>query len=244
MNTRPWTGLALFDLDHTLAPFDTGMAWTQHLIAHGELAPHHADDYLAACQAYVAGTLDILALHRQMVGAIAGHPRARLDALRATLAQALRPRIPQATLDTVAAHRAAGHACLIVTATTRYVAEGFAPLFGIDTLLATEAAVDAQGRWTGEVAGAPCFRAGKLDHVGRWLQAHGLSLATAGPSWFYSDSASDLPLLEAVDHPVAVRPDARLAAVAAARGWAVRSLDDRDVEPPPGLAVPLARQRP
>lgn len=209
-------------------PFDTGMAWTQHLIAHGELAPHYADEYLAACQAYVAGTLDILALHRRMVGAIAGHARPRLDALRATLAGALQARVPQATRDAVAAHQAAGHACVIVTATTRYVAEGFAPLFGIDTVLATEAAVDATGRWTGEVAGEPCFRAGKIRHVEAWLAAQGLSLASAGPSWFYSDSASDLPLLERVDHAVAVRPDARLAAVAAERGWPVLRLDGSD----------------
>lgn len=224
----PWPGLALFDLDHTLVPFDTGMAWTQHLIAEGELEAHYADEYLAACQAYVAGTLDILALHRRMVGAIAGHPRPRLDTLRASLSEAMQARVPQATRDAVAAHRAAGHACLIVTATTRYVAEAFAPLFGIDTVLCTEPAVDAAGRWTGEVEGEPCFRAGKVRHVERWLQARGLSLATAGPSWFYSDSISDLPLLEAVDHPVAVRPDARLAALAAERGWPIRRLDGSD----------------
>lgn len=210
------------------------MAWTQHLIAQGELAPHYADDYLAACQAYVAGTLDIRALHRRMVLAIAGHPRARLDALRAGLAEALRPRIPDAARALVAAHREAGHACAIVTATTRYVAEGFAPLFGLDTVLATEAALDPAGRWTGEVAGEPCFREGKVRHVQAWLGAQGLSLASAGPSWFYSDSLSDLPLLEAVDHPVAVRPDPRLAAVAAERGWPVLRLDGQDPAGRPG----------
>jgi phosphoserine phosphatase len=80
------------------------------------------------------------------------------------------------------------------------------------------------GRLTGEIAGEPCYREHKLTHVTRWLvrafdpPRH---LEGFAQSWFYSDSAGDLPLLQAVSHPVAVRPDERLLAHARQQGWPV-----------------------
>ena len=76
-------------------------------------------------------------------------------------------------------------------------------------------------RLTGAIAGEPCFREHKIAHVTQWLARQHLQWADFGQSWFYSDSASDLPLLNAVTHPVAVRPDARLLAHAQAAGWPV-----------------------
>ena len=90
-------------------------------------------------------------------------------------------------------------------------------------LLATEPeAVD--GRFTGRVAGVPCFREGKIERVEAWLRALGQRLDTLEESTFYSDSHNDLPLLERVRRPVAVDPDPQLAAEAARRGWPVISL--------------------
>lgn len=77
---------------------------------------------------------------------------------------------------------------------------------------------------TGEIDGLPCFREHKLTRVQQWLAALPLltrALAEFEASWFYSDSASDLPLLEAVTQPVAVRPDARLRTHALKAGWRV-----------------------
>jgi phosphoserine phosphatase len=56
--------LALFDLDHTLIPFDSGMAWTRHLMRQGALDAQAEARYLGFCQQYVAGTLDIHAMVR------------------------------------------------------------------------------------------------------------------------------------------------------------------------------------
>src|SRR5439155_17831081 len=71
--------LALFDLDHTLIPFDSGMAWTRFLIEHGALEPGFEAVYLALCEQYVAGAIGIDALHRVSVAPLAGHPRAVLS---------------------------------------------------------------------------------------------------------------------------------------------------------------------
>jgi HAD superfamily hydrolase (TIGR01490 family) len=110
---------------------------------------------------------------------------------------------------------------LIVTATNRFVTAPIAREFGIDQLLATEPEI-ANGRYTGRVAGTPCYREGKVTRLGEWLAQQRLTLAD---SWFYSDSHNDLPLLEQVTHPVAVNPDDILRAVAAQRGWRVLALD-------------------
>jgi phosphoserine phosphatase len=75
------------------------------------------------------------------------------------------------------------------------------------------------GRFTGRVQGTPCFREGKVRRLDDWLGALGRRLPEFAESSFYSDSHNDLPLLERVTRPVAVDPDAELAAVAARRGW-------------------------
>ena len=80
------------------------------------------------------------------------------------------------------------------------------------------------GRPTGEIVGLPCFREHKLRRVQQWLtglRVASNTIAAFDESFFYSDSINDLPLLEAVTHPVAVRPDERLRAHAAQAGWSV-----------------------
>lgn len=215
--------LALFDLDHTLIPFDSGMAWTRFLVGRGVLPAQAEDDYLASCHQYVAGALDIHALHRACLAPLLHTPRAQLLAWAAEFGQALAPRVPSAMQALVQRHLQAGELCALVTATNRLVAEPMARLFGLAHVVATESAWHS-GLLTGEIDGDPCYRELKVSRTEAWLagRADGpASLAGFGRSWFYSDSASDLPLLQAVSDPVAVRPDPRLRAHALAAGWAV-----------------------
>ena len=90
--------------------------------------------------------------------------------------------------------------------------------FGVDALIATEPEKDGE-RFTGRAVGPPCFREGKVVKLQTWLDGR-----VPDETWFYSDSHNDLPLLEHVDHPVAVNPDEVLAGVAAERGWPVIAL--------------------
>lgn len=115
------------------------------------------------------------------------------------------------------------HLTAIITATNRFLAEPIAAAFGIEHLMATEPQI-VDGRFTGDVVGAPCMREGKIEHLNQWLAARGQSLGDFAESWFYSDSINDLPLLERVTHPVAVDADPRLAEIARQRGWRSLSL--------------------
>ena len=220
--------LALFDLDHTLLPFDSGMAWTRFLVERGVLPAQAEATYLDYCHQYVAGTLDIHAMHFASVAPLAQVPRARLSQWTAEVEQAMRARVPADMLALVRRHRDAGDVCALVTATTRFIAEPCARLFDLPHVLATEAVTQdgtPDGALTGAIDGLPCFREHKLTRVRQWLAQQrpggAADLNAFEQSWFYSDSASDLPLLQAVSHPVAVRPDERLRRHALASGWVV-----------------------
>jgi len=216
--------LALFDLDHTLIPFDSGMAWTRFLVARGILPPDAPQTYLAYCQQYVAGTLDIHEMHRVTVAPLSVVPREQIDAWGRAFQAEMAAQVPGSMQALVSRHQRAGDLCGIVTATTRFIAEPFARLFGITQLVATEA--EQQGDFlTGEIAGEPCYREHKLTRVLDWLARQTppwpAGLRSFEQSWFYSDSRSDLPLLQAVSHPVAVRPDTGLREHAVQAGWPV-----------------------
>jgi HAD superfamily hydrolase (TIGR01490 family) len=215
--------LALFDLDHTLIPFDSGMAWTRFLVDSGRLPADAERRYLDFCHQYVAGTLDIRAMHRASVAPLASHTTDEVRVWVRHFQASMAARIPADRLARVQAHQQAGDLCAIVTATSSFVAEPFARLFGVNDLLATQPA-QHDGSFNGEIAGEPCFREHKLSHVHAWLAQRGARLEDFDETWFYSDSASDLPLLSAVTHPVAVCPDARLRAHALERRWPV--IDD------------------
>jgi HAD superfamily hydrolase (TIGR01490 family) len=122
--------------------------------------------------------------------------------------------LPKAT-ELLHRHRDAGDYLLIITATNSFVTAPIAEKLGVDHILATEPEL-IDGRYTGEVAGTPCFQQGKVTRLNEWLADTGHNLAD---SWFYSDSHNDMPLLEMVTHPVAVDADETLAAHAEAKGW-------------------------
>jgi HAD superfamily hydrolase (TIGR01490 family) len=212
--------LALFDLDHTLIPFDSGLAWTRFLVGQGRLPLDAEERYLAYCHQYVAGTLDIHAMHRASVAPLARHSGAELAQWLAEFETHIAPQVPASRRALVQRHLDEGDLCAIVTATTRFIAEPLARLFGVAHLVATEAALGESGL-TGEIAGEPCFREFKPRRVRGWLAEQGMRLEAFEESHFYSDSMSDLPLLTSVTHPVVVDPDARLLAHARAAGWPV-----------------------
>jgi HAD superfamily hydrolase (TIGR01490 family) len=215
--------LALFDLDHTLIPFDSGMAWTRFLIREGALDDAAEARHLAFCRQYVAGTLDIHAMVRASLLPLAAFEPAQVARWRERFEHEIAAQLPAAMRQLVEHHRGRGDLCAVVTATEHLVAEPFARAFGIEHLVATQGVL-VNGRPTGEIAGLPCFREHKLTRVQQWLA--GLptapdTIADFDESFFYSDSINDLPLLEAVTHPVAVQPDAQLRTLAQVWGWVV-----------------------
>jgi HAD superfamily hydrolase (TIGR01490 family) len=216
--------IALFDLDHTLIPFDSGSMFTRHLATLGALDDGFEAQYLDFCRRYAAGTVDMLAMHRFTVGALGRHDPATLAHWLREFRGTIAPHVPPAAIALVAGHLAACDACALVTATTRFVAETFASAFGLRDVLATEPEVDAEGRYTGEIVGQACFREQKIAHVTAWLARRRATWRDVERSWFYSDSINDLPLLEAVTDPVVVDPDPALRAHALANDWPIMRL--------------------
>lgn len=214
--------LAIFDLDNTLIAGDSDYLWGEFLVARGlvdgDLYRRTNDRFY---QDYREGTLDIEAFLRFALTPLREHPRTLLEALRERFVdEVIEPIMLPAARDLIAAHRESGDTLLIISATNTFVAAPIAARFGIPDLIATEPEV-VEGYYTGEVAGVPAFREGKVRRLQDWLAERGATLAGSS---FYSDSHNDLPLLSLVDRPVAVDPDPVLRECAAGRGWPILSL--------------------
>lgn len=225
--TADKTRLALFDLDHTLLPLDSDYAWGVFTTDIGWTDPQHFrqrnDDFFTH---YQAGTLDIHDYVRFATEAARRQgPERALAARERFMREVIGPAIKPQARELVQAHRAAGDLVVIVTATNEFVTRPIAEAFGVEHLIAVELARDASGWITGEIAGVPSFREGKVRRVDDWLRQRGLVRA-AVDMHFYSDSLNDLPLLEQADVPVATNPDPRLRRLAEQRGWRILNLFD------------------
>ena len=135
-----------------------------------------------------------------------------------TLLQTMEPLIYAEALELMEAHRAAGDRIYLVSAAPEEIVQPVAELLGVDGLISSRAEVDADGCYTGRMA----FYADgthKAQAMGELATRGGIDLATSSA---YSDSINDLPMLEAVGHPVAVNADRALTRLARARGWEAR----------------------
>jgi HAD superfamily hydrolase (TIGR01490 family) len=217
--------LTLFDLDHTLLPFDSDHAWGDFITALGWTDPvtykQRNDAFYAD---YQAGRLDIHDYVRFSTEAIRRQGPAASEMARAQFMQTrVVPDLRPQALQLVREHQAAGDAVVIVTATNEFITRPIADAFGVEDLIAVELARDARACLTGAIRGVPSFRAGKIERVAQWLAQHQLDWDQVETT-FYSDSMNDLPLLERVDHPVATNPDERLHSLAQTRGWRILEL--------------------
>ncbi len=129
-------------------------------------------------------------------------------------------------------HRALGHRTVLITGALDFVVEPLRPLF--DDIVCASLRQE-RGRYTGGMEEVPPTGEARAQAMSDYAAAEGLSLAE---SVAYADSASDLPMLEAVGYPVAVNPETRLSALARKRGWLVEHFDKAPGGPRPPL--PLA----
>jgi HAD superfamily hydrolase (TIGR01490 family) len=214
--------LAIFDLDNTLLAGDSDYLWGRFLVEQGIV---DADEYERENERfyadYRAGNLDIYEFLRFSLHPLSLHSPQQLAQWRNQfLEDKIIPIITEQARELVEKHRQAGDIPLIITATNSFVTTPIAQHFGIRHLIATEPET-LDGHYTGEIAGEPSFREGKVNRLNDWLETFEQSLEG---SWFYSDSHNDLPLLEQVTHPVAVDPDQTLAEVARERDWPILHL--------------------
>ena len=216
--------LAIFDLDNTLLSIDSDHAWGEFLLEQGAVDPvayREANDRFKAD--YDAGRLDMMAFLEVALKPLADNSMEQLAAWHQQfMVSKIEPNILPLAEELIARHRTRGDTLLIITATNRFITAPIAERLGIDELIAVEPEIQ-DGRYTGRVSGTPSFQQGKVTRLQQWLDTRD---DTLDGSWFYSDSHNDLPLLEMIDHPVAVDPDPALREVAEARGWKIISLRD------------------
>lgn len=216
--------LAIFDLDHTLIPFDSDKSWNQYLI---DIGVADAGVYQEAndrfYQDYLEEKLDIREYSRFASSVLREHPLEQVLQWReGYLRDVVHPQIQPRALECVESYKAEGFFTLIISATNTFVIEPIAALHGVDHFLGCELEV-ADGRYTGELVGIPTYREGKVDALKEWLTSQAL---TPEVIHFYSDSINDRPLLEYADQAFVVDPDHALAAVARDQGWPVIQFSD------------------
>ena len=131
-------------------------------------------------------------------------------------------------------HRALGHKTILITGALEFLVEPLRPLF--DEIVAAKMSVRSDGTLTGELDVGPPTGEQRALILQDYADAHGLLLEE---SVAYADSASDLPMLEAVGHPVAVNPETKLATIARKRGWHVEQWAKAPGGPRPLLPMGL-----
>lgn len=217
--------LALFDLDHTLLPLDSDHAWGEFTTrigwTHALEFKRRNDEFFAH---YQAGTLDVRDYVRFATDAVRQRgPEAAAKAHAQFMEEVITPAITSQALDLVRARQQDSDAVVVVTATNEFITRPIARAFGVEQLIAVDLALDDAGWITGEIAGTPSFREGKVARVEQWLAERGLRWDDVNVT-FYSDSTNDLPLLEKAQHPVATNPAPALEKIALERGWAILKL--------------------
>lgn len=212
------TPIALFDLDRTLLPGSSLEALGRALAAEG-LVSRRRLARAAAEQVRFArrGASDATAarLCTEGLGLIAGIERERLVPLVQEVGREL-ARLPvPGTRALVRRHLDAGHFCVVLSASPQELVEVVCARLGLHRAVGTCAEV-VDGRFTGALDGGFCYGPGKLV---RLRQA--LGRVDLGRAWAYADSISDLPVLAACAHPVAINPDRALRRVAKANAWPI-----------------------
>lgn len=212
---------AFFDLDRTLIAGSSAFALATAARSMKMMPTHElVRDALTAATFKFRGDHDRSAADNardRILGFVTGQRQDDLLALNEQVLPALLGKIRPEARRLVDIHRHAGRGTYIVSAAPQEIVEPLAVSLGMTAGIGTKGVVE-DGVYTGELDGPFCYGDGKLEAIRRIARFEGLDLALC---YAYSDSASDLPMLSAVGHPVAVNPDSKLEHHARVHGWPV-----------------------
>ncbi len=215
MENKP---IAFFDLDHTLLDGANGNLVVAYMVRKGLLGWEAVWKALKFTVLYRLNRLPREEVYRWTFRECGKYPIAELIRMLDEAYEAcIMPRLFREGEECIAEHRARGHLTVIATAAGEYICEKVRVQLGADDKIAAVAPV-RNGYLTDELERPLPYGEGKEQLARSYAAARGVDLRDC---WFYSDSLADLPLLEAVGHPVAVNPQGRLRRLAEERGWPV-----------------------
>jgi len=225
MGPDPPQSAVFFDLDRTLmegsSAFQFGRAaYRAGLISRRQLI----SDGLANLRFRLRGSTDenTHALRDRISRSLAGTRVRDLERLGADVLAGILPRVYPQMLALAHEHQDGGRRVYIATAASNELAEMLASVLALDGGIGSEFSEVQDGVFTGEPTGHFIYGSGKAQAIRELAQREGIDLEN---SYAYSDSESDLPMLELVGHPVVVNPDANLARIARERGWEILRFD-------------------
>jgi HAD superfamily hydrolase (TIGR01490 family) len=241
---------AFFDLDKTVVSRSSTLALSRPLYRAGMVSRGQLLRGAYAQLVYLLVGADEDKMERLKEGMLQltrGWDRAQVERLvENVILDVIDPYVYAEALDLMELHRSEGRRIYIVSSSPEEVVRPLARHFGVSGVIATRAEVGPDGRYTGELA-FYAYGERKAEAVRAIAERTGIDLAG---SYAYTDSATDLPMLEVVGHPVAVNPDKELRKAAEERGWQIRDFH-RPVRlrtriasavpaPRPGVAAALA----
>lgn len=211
---------AFFDMDLTLLRCNSGTAWIRFLRERGEITTGKMLRALWWIGRYKLSLIDLEAVSRIAIADLAGDAEAEMLAkARLFFAREVVPNIAPLGRQAITHHRAAGHVLAILSSSTPYIVQPLAELLGVEHVLCTRLHVE-QGRFTGGYDAPACAGLGKVHWAERFAAAQDIDLSA---SWFYTDSYTDLPMLERVGVRKVINPDTRLRRHARRAGWEVQT---------------------
>lgn len=154
----------------------------------------------------------------RILAAVAGHPAADVEALGEFFIDDLVAQLRPTMREILDEHGDEGIDRIVLSASPTEIVSRFAQEVGMELGVGTTSERDADGVYTGRLAGPFCYREGKVEVMQQLAEERGYDLAKC---YAYSDSISDLPMLEAVGNPVAVNPEPELREYAQAHGWPI-----------------------
>ncbi len=210
---------AFFDLDRTVLTRSSATLWARFEHREGRMSRSQLLRLAWWTLQYRLAIVDMAVITRRLAVDVRGQSEAELIARsQRWFEEMVRPCIAPGAVARIKVHQAEGHAVALLTASTAYVSAPVAHALGLgDDYICTRLEVQ-DGVFTGRCVEPICYGPGKVHWAQAFCTAHGLDLEH---SCFYTDSYTDLAMLEAVAQPVAVNPDARLRRHARRRGWPV-----------------------
>jgi HAD superfamily hydrolase (TIGR01490 family) len=209
---------AFFDMDRTLLRCNSGTLYIRWLRKHNEISLPRMIQALGWIAQYKLSVLDMESIVAREIAKMAGQSEAEMyDKCLAFFDAWIRSEVAPKGEDAIARHRRDGHVLAILSTSTPYVVEPLARHVGIDHVLCTRLSV-REGRFDGTHVRPACYGLGKVHWAEEFARRHEVDLTR---SFFYTDSYSDLPMLERVGMPRIINPDTRLRRHARKAGWPV-----------------------